>query len=200
MRDTDMMLTMRSTGFILAVAALLAAGCASSTSAPGNTPPSGPALASTSAPSGGSATARTAATTGAATATGTTGATVPDGTYAFELSNSGFSAELLLAVRQNTLVISQLNVANNTGSAVNAVPRIRYIDPEQRTFDAITEPDWRALYPENGAGLANGQRAQIRVGFAQPFNPDHVTFCLNLGPEDLGCFARRGAATPGATP
>lgn len=185
-------------GLVLAAFALIA--CGSDAAAPGQTPPSGPALAGTGASRTTAATPPQAPGSGTAVA-GTPPAGIPDGTYAFDLSNAGFTAELLLAVRQNALVVSQLNISNNTGSSVNAVPRIRYLDAQQRSFDAITEPDWRALYPESGLGLANGQRAQIRVGFTQPFNPQFVTFCLTLGVEDLGCFARRvrtpvAAATP----
>jgi hypothetical protein len=173
-----MTLTRRTVAVPLALVAVLVAGCASNTSAPGNTPPSGPALAGTPTAAAGSTPA------------------VADGNYAFELSNSGFTAQLLLGVRQNTLVISQLTVTNNTGGAVNAVPRVRYLDAQQRTFDAITEPDWRALYPEDSLGLLDGKTAQIRVGFTQGFNPQAVTFCLNLGPQDMGCFKPKGGETP----
>lgn len=185
----------RIAGSALVLAALVGAGCASSTSAPGHTPPPvGPAFAGTAA--GGSA-SPTAGSTPDATA-----AAAANATYLFDLSNSGFSAELLLGVRQNTLAISQLTVTNRTGVSVNAVPRIRYLDAQQRTYDAITEPDWRSLYPTDSPGLADGKSAQIRVGFTQPFNPLAVTFCLNLGPQDLGCFTRRGGSTPAvaATP
>ena len=168
----------------LVVTALILAACGSDAAAPGQTPPSGPALAGTSTPG----------------VAGTPPASVPDGTYGYDLSNGGFTAEILLAVRGNMLVVSQLNVTNNTGSAVNAVPRVRYLDPQQRTFDAVTEPDWRALYPEGSLGLADGKSAQIRMGFTQTFNPTTVTFCMNLGPQDLGCFAKRGGSTPAATP
>jgi hypothetical protein len=188
------------TGACIATATV---ACGGGDSPSGATPGSGPALAGTS-------TGRTAAVTSTGNATlpagatppsasGTAPAGIPDGNYAFDLTSTGVTAQLLLATRNNALVVSQLTLANHTGSGISAVPRIRYLDPQQRTFDAITEPDWRNLYPADSAGLADGKTAQIRVGFNQPFDPTTVTFCMNLGPQDLGCFARR-ERPPVATP
>ena len=165
----------------LAIALLAACGGGSGSSA---TPVSGGAFAGTAAAGG-------APTQG----NGTPAAAIPDGTYAYDLSNSGFTAELLLGVRSNALVVSQMNVTNKTGSGVSAVPRLHYVDAQNHTFDAQTEGDWRRLYPADSLGLLDGQKAQIRVGFSQPFDPATVQFCLDLGPQDLGCFTRRARPT-----
>ena len=174
-------LTMLACG--LAIALLAACGDGSGSSA---TPVSGGAFASTAAANG------TPPPGGGATPA----AAISDGTYAYDLANGGFTVELLLGVRSNALVVSQMNITNRTGSGVSAVPRLHYVDAQNHTFDAQTEGDWRRLYPADSLGLLDGQKAQIRVGFSQPFDPAAVQFCMDLGPQDLGCFTRRAPPTP----
>jgi predicted small secreted protein len=188
--------TTRTLTALLVLVAAIVAACNGGEGDGASTKPAGGSMPSPGQVFAGTPSGNTTSTASGSAPTGTA-ITVADGAHDFTLLNSGFGAELLIAVRGGQLVVSQLTISNDTGSFVEAVPRLRYIDGAGRTFDAITEPDWRRLYPAGSGGLANGQHAQIRVGFPQRFDPATVTFCITLGVTDLGCMNRR-SPTPAA--